>query len=562
MSTNTGIEWTDATWNPTTGCDRVSPGCDHCLAPDTPVLMGDMSWRPIGKLAVGDEVVGFTESPAIGQNRVYERSTIVKTWITTAEAIELMIGKRSVIASTDHRFLVHPRPYWRKSERLALHNGIVDIGMPAWLPDVDSEAYLSGYLAGAIAGDGTLRIAGSGRNGTKQSYLRVAVLTSDMPVLDRLMKAFLSVGCTGIAIRPFNGGDGAFDSPSGRAPMSKIETRRMANLLTIRDVCLPERDDPHWKAGFLAGFFDTDGCYSGKNLRFNQTKPNRHLDDTHRYICDLGFASQREDFRSHAGRNERLVGNLEEKIRFLSTIEPTLTRKAGDFYDRRFPGLHTSKVDGVRRVGVRDLVDIQTTSGTFIAAGLATHNCYALTLAKRLKAMGNPRYQRDGNPRASGPGFGLSVHEDKLAEPLCWKKPRRIFVNSMSDLFHSLVPTEFIYRVFEVMGEAQQHQFQVLTKRPRRMTKVVSDWYREIGLEPLSNVWLGTSVENQEWADRRVPMLAATPAAVRFLSCEPLLGPIRLTHTSGIDWVIVGGESGSQARQMSVARLLESPGHP
>ncbi len=178
-------------------------------------------------------------------------------------------------------------------------------------------------------------------------------------------------------------------------------------------------------------------------------------------------------------------------------------------------------------------------------------HCYALTLAKRLKSMGNPRYQRDGNPRASGFGFGLTVHEDKLAEPLYWKKPRRIFVNSMSDLFHSLVPTEFIYRVFEVMGEAQQHQFQVLTKRPRRMTKVVSDWYRAMGLEPLPNVWLGTSVENQDWADRRMPMLLTAPTAVRFLSCEPLLGPIRLAHTSGIDWVIVGGESGSQARQMA-----------
>lgn len=551
MSTSTGIEWTDATWNPTTGCDRVSPGCDHCLGPDTPVLMADMSWRPIGKLTVGDEVVAFTDSRELGQNRVYERARVEHVWSTSAEAVEIIAGGRSVVASVDHRFLTHARPYWRIAERLALHMGIVDIGMPRWLPTVDSEPYLTGYLAGAITGDGTFRIAGSGRNDTAQSYLRIAVLGSDKPILDRALRAFAALGSTDISIKPFDGGKGGYDGALSRAQMLKIETRRRANLITIRDACLPERDDVNWKAGFLAGFFDTDGSYSGKNLRFAQTKDNGALDATHRYIHDLGFVSCREDFRSAKGRSERLVGDQAEKIRFLSTIEPALVRKATDFYGRRFPATQTTKVDGIRRVGVQELVDIQTSSGTFIAAGLATHNCYALTLAKRLKSMGNPRYQRDGNPRASGPGFGLTVHEDKLNEPLGWRKPRRIFVNSMSDLFHSLVPTGFIYQVFEVMQQASHHQFQVLTKRPRRMATVVNAWYRETGLEPLPNVWLGTSVENQEWADRRIPLLATTSAAIRFLSCEPLLGPIRVSHASGIHWVIVGGESGPSARPMS-----------
>ena len=175
-------------------------------------------------------------------------------------------------------------------------------------------------------------------------------------------------------------------------------------------------------------------------------------------------------------------------------------------------------------------------------------NCYALTLAKRLQAMGNPRYQRDGNPRTSGPGFGLTVHPDKLEEPYRWRKPRRVFVNSMSDLFHASVPTEFIHAVFEVMADLPQHQFQVLTKRPRRMITAVNAWYQRTGRAIAPNIWMGTSVEDQRWADKRIPLLCDVPAAVRFLSCEPLLGPIRLSHVDALDWVIVGGESGWRAR--------------
>ena len=175
-------------------------------------------------------------------------------------------------------------------------------------------------------------------------------------------------------------------------------------------------------------------------------------------------------------------------------------------------------------------------------------HCYALTLSKRLKAMGNPRYQKDGNIKTSGPGFALSLHWDKLDEPLKWRNPRRVFVNSMSDLFHDDVPEEFILRVFSVMEQTPQHQFQVLTKRPRRMKALLEGW-RLRGWEPSPHVWLGTSVEDQKRADLRIPLLLDTPASVRFVSCEPLLGPIDLLDhllqaRASLHWVIVGGESG------------------
>lgn len=170
-------------------------------------------------------------------------------------------------------------------------------------------------------------------------------------------------------------------------------------------------------------------------------------------------------------------------------------------------------------------------------------NCYALALAKRLKAMGNPRYQADGRDDTSGPGFGVTLHPDIIDLPRTWRRPRVIFVNSMSDLFHPRVPDEFIADVFAAMADCPQHTFQVLTKRPKRMAALVP----EIQPDPLPNVWLGTSVEAEQtmW---RIDALRRTPAAVRFLSAEPLLGPLPDLDLTDINWVITGGESGHRAR--------------
>jgi protein gp37 len=169
-------------------------------------------------------------------------------------------------------------------------------------------------------------------------------------------------------------------------------------------------------------------------------------------------------------------------------------------------------------------------------------HCYAATLAKRLKAMGNPRYQNDG---PDGPGFALTLHDDKVDEPKHWRQPRRVFVNSMSDLFHADVPAAFLERVFRTMAEAPQHQFQVLTKRPKRMKRIVSALPAD--LRALPNVWLGVSIENDDYT-WRADYLRMTPAAVRFLSLEPLIGPLPSLGLSSIDWAIVGGESGPNFR--------------
>jgi protein gp37 len=173
-------------------------------------------------------------------------------------------------------------------------------------------------------------------------------------------------------------------------------------------------------------------------------------------------------------------------------------------------------------------------------------NCYALTLAARLKRMGQAKYQNDGHPRTSGPGFGLTLHEDALSIPIRWKAGRLIFVNSMSDLFHEDVPLAFIERVFEVMATTPQHTYQLLTKRAKRAAAIAD------GLPWPQNVWMGVSVENDRYTFR-TRHLATIPAAVRFLSCEPLIGPLPSLDLDGIDWVIVGGESGKNARSIDLA---------
>ena len=161
-------------------------------------------------------------------------------------------------------------------------------------------------------------------------------------------------------------------------------------------------------------------------------------------------------------------------------------------------------------------------------------NCYAERMAYRLQAMGQPNYRN---------GFRVTLHEHMLSLPLTWKKPRMIFVNSMSDLFHKDVPTPFIKKTFDIMRLASWHSFQVLTKRSDRLRETDSI------IDIPKNVWIGVSVECEDYL-HRIDDLRATDASVKFLSLEPLIGPLPNLNLDGIDWVIVGGESGPGARLM------------
>lgn len=179
------------------------------------------------------------------------------------------------------------------------------------------------------------------------------------------------------------------------------------------------------------------------------------------------------------------------------------------------------------------------TGCTRISSGC--RNCYAERMAKRLKMMGQPNYAN---------GFQVTLHEHVLEYPLGWKKPQTIFVNSMSDLFHEQVPDYFIFRIFDIMKRAYWHQFQILTKRSTRLKELAPklDWPQ--------NAWIGVSVEN-EATKFRIDDLRWVPASIRFLSLEPLLGPLPSLELGNVDWVIVGGESGPGARLMKKEWVIQ-----
>lgn len=188
---------------------------------------------------------------------------------------------------------------------------------------------------------------------------------------------------------------------------------------------------------------------------------------------------------------------------------------------------------------------------TIMSAGCT--NCYAMRMAARLEAMGVEKYKgltRKSGGKAKWTG-AISLDEKALSIPSTWSKPRNVFVNSMSDLFHPDVPVDFVRKVWRAMKDTRRHTYQILTKRPDRMAEILSD-----GFDILPNVWLGTSVEDGRVL-HRLDDLRSVPAAVRFVSYEPLIGSVKGGNLDGIQWTIVGGESGPNARPMDPAWIDE-----
>lgn len=215
-----------------------------------------------------------------------------------------------------------------------------------------------------------------------------------------------------------------------------------------------------------------------------------------------------------------------------------------------------------------------TTGCDKVSPGCA--HCYAATIANRLWPTTYPKVPDDGfdipgavNQLRTREFTDIQTHDRRLGEPQRWKQPQRVFVNSMSDLFHEAVPDAFVAEVWRTMHTIRRHTYQILTKRAPRMAALVPRLVETFGVLP--NVWLGTSIENQRFADERIPLLLQTPAAVRFISAEPLLGPVNLMAfcdhgdiwpeghrpERGLDWVIIGGESGSRARPMDLAWMRD-----
>lgn len=526
MSDKSAIEWTDATWNPVTGCTQVSPGCDHCLTPETLILYADMVWRPIGNAKTGDVLVGFDESAGVERFRQFKPSVIENIWWSRKETLRLITEQTQVVTTAEHRWLRSFSPHWPTTSRLQVGKPLRQIGYVAPLEETDD--YRAGYLVGMTLGDGTYRFEPGQRSdklGYPQAYWRVAL--ADQEPLERLVKYLEELGISS-HIRSFaNGGVRSIrggKSYVSTAEMQKVELRSLIDLSILHPVLTQERETDEYRRGFLAGIFDAEGSNT-RNLRISQYDISV-LERVQAYGKRLGFVFDLEQHANHCPE-VRLTGPLRERIRFFSTCQPAITRKMDSLWDRVFE-CEPDRVISVEPALVTDVVDIQTSTHTFFANGLATHNCYALTFAERFRGVPGHPYEQ---------GFDLKLWPDRLQLPLQWKKPRRIFVNSMSDLFHKDVPDEYIRRVFEVMVKADWHIFQVLTKRSTRLARLGPT------LPWRPHIWAGVSIETERYT-WRADHLRKVPAHIRFISAEPLLGPLDQLNLDGIHWLISGGESG------------------
>jgi DNA repair photolyase len=348
--------------NPYRGCEH---GCVYCLGPETPVLHADMTWRPIGRVQVGDVLVGFDEFAEPGRTRKLRRSVVEAVWWSRKPTLRLVTEHAEVVTTAEHRWLQARDFRWSRTEQLSPGRQLRYVPMLA--DEGIDDDYRVGYIAGMSLGDGTFRYQPGWRSNRldfPMAYWRVA-LVDDEP-LARLIE---HLRCFGVEayMRPFSGG------ASSRRPMRKVEIRSLARLAIVHTLVNAERDTRGYRRGFLAGFFDAEG-HSGNCLRISQVDLSV-LERVRRYASSLGFEFQLEPRPARAS-TLRLRGRLVDRIRFFSVCRPAIARKMHALLGREM-NLDPEPVRAVEAGPLADVVDIQTSTGTFLAAGLATHNCYA-----------------------------------------------------------------------------------------------------------------------------------------------------------------------------------------
>jgi DNA repair photolyase len=352
----------DVSLNPYRGCEH---GCVYCLGPETRVLRADVTWQPIGEVRVGDELVGFDEIPGPSTTRKFRKATVRAVRWARRPTLRLVTERADVVTTPNHGWLQNRNFRWSCTHQLSV--GRLLRHVPVCRNEGEDEDYRLGYLAGMTLGDGTYRYQPGWRSdklGFPTACWRVA--SADQEPLSRLVNYLAGFGVEA-SIRPFDGG------PGSRRPMQKVEVRSLRRLGTLHALLNTERSSRGYHRGFLGGFFDAEG-YRGDSLRISQVDLNR-LDRVSRYGTLLGFRFRLERREGRAS-TLRLVGRLVDRIRFFSLTKPAIRRKHEALFDREM-NVDPERVLAVERGPCTDVVDIETSTGTFFASGLATHNCFA-----------------------------------------------------------------------------------------------------------------------------------------------------------------------------------------
>lgn len=353
----------DVSLNPYRGCEH---GCSYCLSPDTRILHADMRWRPIGETRPGDRLVGFDERPpSAGRPRKMRLARVLGVWWSRKPTIRLVTRHSDVVTTADHRWLQAQDFRWSRTDRLRAGQPLRHLPIGESSPPL-GEDYRAGYLTGLTLGDGVFRYQRGWRSekGFPAAYWRVAL--EDREPLERCVEFLAGFGIQ-VPLRPCDPG------PRSQTRMQKVETRSLRTLALLADILGTERPSEGYRRGFLAGFFDAEG-HSGTSLRLSQVDV-RVLERFARYAASLGFDFVLEPRMPNAS-TLRLIGSLAERMRFFGSVRPAITSKITSVFGRT-PPTGPEPIEALEPGPRRDVVDIQTTTGTFYAEGLATHNCYA-----------------------------------------------------------------------------------------------------------------------------------------------------------------------------------------
>jgi DNA repair photolyase len=352
-----------ASVNPYRGCQHA---CSYCLAPTTPVLRANLSWTAMGELKPGDEIVGFDEFPRDGsRTRKLRKSVVEGVWWSRKPSLRLVTDRAEVVTTAEHRWLQWRSFRWSRADQLAPRRKLRFLLGPSQIV-LDGD-YRIGYVAGLSLGDGTFRWQPGWRSdklGFPAAYWRVAM--ADREPLERCIEYLQPLGIP-LALRPFDSG------PTSRRPLLRVETRSHSRLELVDKIIHAELESASYRRGFVAGFFDAEGL-RGDTLPVSQVDRSV-LERVARYAASLGFELELEP-RECGASAARLLGSVRERMRFLAEIRPAIQRKI----DRCFgidPATEPTAIEAVEAGPIQDVVDIQTSTRTFYAAGLATHNCYA-----------------------------------------------------------------------------------------------------------------------------------------------------------------------------------------